>query len=92
LHIKGIWIGLHLGWSNILKASMLITLLGSITITFLWVSWMTEIRCPGCGKLFKNLAEVGAKALGLALKATCPKCGARWSVNSLWRKTREVKL
>ena len=52
---------------------------------------MTQIRCPHCGKLYQNLAEAGAKQLGLSLKATCSSCGTRWSVGDKWRKVQEVK-
>ena len=58
---------------------------------------MDEIRCPGCARLYRNLAEVADKGgkiyhLGLALKAECGRCGATWSVNRSWRKTREVQF
>ena len=52
---------------------------------------MNAIRCPGCGKAYATLCEAGARGLGLALKATCSKCGARWNVGSLWRKVRVVR-
>lgn len=49
---------------------------------------MNAIRCPGCGKLYADLAEAQARGLGLALKAECDRCGKRWSVGHLWHKTR----
>jgi len=53
------------------------------------------LRCPGCARLYQDMAEIVAagghvRSLGLALKAQCV-CGARWSVNSAWRRTKVIE-
>ena len=49
------------------------------------------VSCPNCGKLFRHVLELSdVRQVGLALKGTCPGCGARIGVNKLWRKTAQV--
>ena len=53
---------------------------------------MKLIRCPRCGKVYSTLSEANTRSLGLALIATCAKCGKRWGVTELWRKVKEVTV
>ena len=50
------------------------------------------IKCPNCGKEFRNLNELSnIRGLGLALIGECPKCGIKIGCNSLWKVTRRLK-
>ena len=46
-----------------------------------------------CGKRYEQLSEIeNIRSVGLVLQAPCPNCGARLTINSLWRATVRTTL
>ena len=52
---------------------------------------MDEIRCPGCGKIYREVAEfIQIEQAGLALMGVCPGCKTRQFIGRLWRVTERI--
>lgn len=55
------------------------------------VATSTRILCPLCGASYQTLSELMPRALGIAMFASCTRCGEFFSVGQYWRKTQEVR-
>ena len=52
---------------------------------------MDEIRCPGCGKLYRQVSEfTDVEQVGLSLVGRCSSCGQRQPIGKLWKVKERI--
>ena len=54
---------------------------------------MPEIRCHGCGKIYRQVAEFeNVEQAGLSLRGSCPGCGEVMGIGPLWKRSKLIDL